>query len=305
MRLVVNNQEIKYTSLDWSGSKYNAARQISYTYPSNLYYSVVAGNTVTLFDGTTKLFQGTVFIKEKNHKSNEMSITAYDPLIYFLQSEGAYNFKTTTLGTVVKRVAADVKVPVGNIADSGTSIKLEPMISENLYEVLMTACKEAKKKTKKVYMPVIENGKLSIIVAGQKVSNFDLLNGINLKDSTYSESIENVKNKIIIVDENGAKIGQVTGEGLTTWGTFQGVYQKEDGKNATTEAKELLHGLDREASIEALGNTKCISGKAVSVKDPITNLTGLFYIDEDTHTWQNGQYSMSLQLNFKNVEENE
>jgi hypothetical protein len=305
MKLVVNKQEIKCSSLEWSGSKFNAARKVSFTYLSKFAYAINQGSLVTLYDGNAEVFQGFVFRKENSHRSGMISVLAYEPLIYLLNSSGSFNFKLTTLGAVVNKVAADVKVPVGSVVDAAVGIKLEPMIGVNLYEVLLTAFKEAKKKTNKIYLPSITKGKLSIITSGSPVQNFNLANKSNLLNSVYTESIESVKNKIIIVDDDGKKLGEVTGEGLSTWGTFQDVYKKESGKNSNTEAKLMLHGLDREASIEALGNTKCISGRAVTVSDPINNLKGLFYIDEDVHIWESGKYTMNLELNFKNIEEDD
>ncbi|MCM3599397.1 hypothetical protein M3175_01535 [Robertmurraya korlensis] len=300
MKLYVGKQQIHHTDLTWSGSKYNAARSLEFSVPSNLPYQVSQGQAVSLVDGKTTLFSGYLFKKELSYSSKAISFLAYDPMVYILKSSGSYNFTKTTLGAVVRKVAADLGIPVGSIVDSGIGITLEAEISINCYQMLLSACKEAKKSTKRIYLPVIQSGKLSIIAAGQEVSNFRLANKENITDSTYSETIENVINKVLIVDDKGNRIGQVTGEGLNTWGIFQDVYEKQEDKNATTEAKKLLHGMDREASLECLGDVRCISGRAVRIRDPYTGLSGLFYIDEDTHTWSNGNHTMSLTLNFKN-----
>jgi hypothetical protein len=299
MRLLVNKQVIPFTTLEWSGSKYNAARRLEIAYPSILSFNFNQGNSVKLFDDETELFSGYMFRKIRSHQSDEMSLLAYDPMIYVLKSSGSYNFKTTTLGNVLTKVAADLGIPLGPIVDRNTNITLEPQLSENCYEVILEACRQAKKKTNKIYLPKIIDGRLSLVAAGEVVKNLELANGVNLLDSTYSETIENVVNKVVIIDDKGKRIGQVSGEGLKTWGTFQEVYEKEDKKNAMDEAKKLLHGLDREASVEALGDVRCISGKAITIKDP-SNFKGLFYIDEDSHRWENGNYTMSLTLNFKN-----
>jgi plasmid maintenance system antidote protein VapI len=299
MRLLVNKQETPFTSLEWSGSKYNAARRLEFSYPSNLSFNLNQGSAVELYDGDTELFSGFLFRKSRSHQNNEISLLSYDPMIYVLKSSGSYNFKTTTIGNVFTKVAADLGIPLGHIEDSGTLITLEPQLNQNCYEVILEPCRQVKKKTNKIYLPKIIGGKLSLITAGEVVKKLELANSVNLLDSTYSETIENVVNKVIITDDKGKRIGQVTGEGLNTWGTFQSVYEKEDKKNPSAEAKLLLHGLDREASVEALGDIRCISGKAVVIKDP-SNLKGLFYIDEDTHRWENGQHTMNLTLNFKN-----
>ena len=43
------------------------------------------------------------------------------------------------------------------------------------------------------------------------------------------------------------------------------------------------------------------AGNGVEVYDKATGLNGLFWIDSDTHTWENGTHIMSLELNFKNI----
>lgn len=301
MYLYINGQKINFTNLQWSGSKYNAARQIVAGYPSDLAYKFKQGNTVIVKEDKKEIFKGHVFRVDKSYKSNEITVTAYNPMIYFLNSSGVFNVKSTTVGAYIRKIASNVGVPVGSLADSSKTIKLEPQLSGiNLYEAIMEGYREVKKQTKKNYIPTIEKGKLVIDTAGEVVKDLELRNEINLLDTTYSETIENVINKVLIVDDKGKKIGQVTGSGLNDWGIFQDVYSKEDGKNPTTEAKKLLHGLDREVTVEALGDIRCISGKAVRVKDLDTGINGLFYIDEDTHTWSGNNHTMSLTLNYKN-----
>lgn len=37
------------------------------------------------------------------------------------------------------------------------------------------------------------------------------------------------------------------------------------------------------------------------MQDGATGLSGIFWIDSDTHTWENGTHIMNLELNFKNI----
>jgi cell wall-associated NlpC family hydrolase len=53
--------------------------------------------------------------------------------------------------------------------------------------------------------------------------------------------------------------------------------------------------------LSGFGDTTCITGHGVQVKDTHTGLVGLFYIDSDTHTWEGGNYTIDLELNFKNI----
>jgi hypothetical protein len=51
-------------------------------------------------------------------------------------------------------------------------------------------------------------------------------------------------------------------------------------------------------SWSGLGDTRAISGKAICVKAPQLDVNKVLYIDSDTHTWQNGSYTMQLTLKY-------
>ena len=109
-------------------------------------------------------------------------------------------------------------------------------------------------------------------------------------------------NKVIIVDENGNKKSEVKNDDwLNTYGLFQEVYKQEENKDANSEAKAMLNGIEQSCSLSGFGDTTCTTGHGVQVKDTNTGLVGLFYIDSDTHTWEGGSYTIDLELNFKNI----
>ena len=53
--------------------------------------------------------------------------------------------------------------------------------------------------------------------------------------------------------------------------------------------------------METLGDIRLISGNAVKLRDTGSGVTGLFWIESDTHTWKNGQYYCKAKLNFRNL----
>ena len=74
-----------------------------------------------------------------------------------------------------------------------------------------------------------------------------------------------------------------------------------DLESARKEAKKKLNDRERSASLDGYGDTTCITGYGVTVTDSSTGLKGLFYIDTDSHTWENGEYKIALNLNYKNL----
>jgi 3D (Asp-Asp-Asp) domain-containing protein len=109
-------------------------------------------------------------------------------------------------------------------------------------------------------------------------------------------------NKVLIVDDNGNKVSEVKNdEWLKTYGLFQDVYKLQEDKDSNAEAKAMLKDIEQTCSLTGFGDTTCITGYGVQVKDTHTGLVGLFYIDSDTHTWEGGNYTIDLELNFKNI----
>ena len=306
MKVIHKNKDITQliTNTNWSGDYKQAARTLDFSvavHPHDYYLptvTILMGDMVKLLDDDDEeLFQGYVFFKEKSISSNEMTITAYDGLIYMLKSKGTYNFKNITPGAITRRLCSEFGIPVGNIIEGSPISRI--FNRESIYNIIMTAYTLESKKTGKLYMPKMEDGKLNIIEKGRTIIKYVLDGKTSITDSTYSESIENSINRVKIYDEEGENLGEVSLSGVP--GVLQDVYTKEEGINPNTGARTILKGMERTAKIEALGNFNCITGNAVRIKEPYTGLTGLFYIDTDRHEFREGQHIMTLGLSFQNM----
>ena len=85
--------------------------------------------------------------------------------------------------------------------------------------------------------------------------------------------------------------------------TDQHILTQRDGEDAGAEAQAYLedNGLQQTMTVECLGDPELISGSAVLLRANTTGVTGLCWIDSDTHTWKNGQYFCRLSLNFRSL----
>lgn len=291
------------TSITWSGDYKQASRQVELsiaTSPTDFYLPklhIAMEDFIIIFMDNKEIFQGFVFSKEKSINGNEMTVTIYDGLIYLLKSKGTYNIKKMTPNAITQKVCSDLGVPVGSLEGGGPLSRL--FEGEIAYKIIMTAYTIESNKTGKLYMPRMDNGKLNVIQKGSTISKFVLDAKTTMINSTYGESIEDSINKVKMYDETGKHIGEVTLPGMS--GILQDIYKKEKGQDANSGARGLLKGVEKTASIEAIGSMDCIAGNAVVIKEPYTGLSGLFYIDTDGHTFLNGQHTMSLGLSFKNI----
>lgn len=305
MKIIHKNKDITelVDKVNWSGDSKQVARvlNIGVLNSSNKNIPKVnfkMGDTIFLKDDKDKeYFRGFVFSKEKSIQNSIMSITAYDGLIYLLKSNGTYNFKKMTPGGITRKMCSDFNIQAGSIIEGKAINRI--FDNESIYNIIMTAYTLESDRTKKQYMPIMDKGKLNIIEKGKKMAKYELDPKTTVTNATYGESIENSINRVKIYNEDNKYIGEVKLDGVP--GILQDIYKQEKGEDANQRAKAMLRGVEKTASIEALGDFDCITGNSVVIKEPITGLSGLFFIENDEHTFENGQHFMKLGLAFKNV----
>ena len=59
--------------------------------------------------------------------------------------------------------------------------------------------------------------------------------------------------------------------------------------------------VEQTVAVEVTGNPALVAGQAVVVRETSARVSGLFWIDADTHTWKGGDYVTKLDLNFRNL----
>jgi hypothetical protein len=75
----------------------------------------------------------------------------------------------------------------------------------------------------------------------------------------------------------------------------------DDKDDYQLKAGKTLRGVERKISVTNFGSYEYRTGRKVTVTEPYTGLTGVFFIDEDQHNWKNGIYTNKLTLNFQNI----
>ena len=309
--LIQNHKETDITSyvstINWSGSKAEAARKLEISMVNSIkdVYTVDCyiknGSMLKLIENQQIIFEGFVFFNEKSSGSSVVTVTAYDRLIYMLKSKASYNIKNESAEQITDKICKHFQIPIGKLAK--TNVKQSFVADgKTLYDIMMKAYTEAAKTTMKKYMPKMNKGKLDIIEIGEKLCSQALTDATNITNCGYSETASNMVNRVKIYDDKGKVIDTVeNADWVKRYGVLQAVYRVEKDKNEVAMAKEMLQDVQKDISVSALGSTECVAGNSVQVKDQATGLTGLFYIDQDSHTWQNGQHMMNLKLNFKKI----
>lgn len=298
-------------STTWGGSIEQAAREATITVlnaPNDssitkLKLNIAPGDILKLYEGDTLIFYGEVQTSEKRDEIGTVSYKARDLLDHLLRINHKQKFKNKTAETITKELCKKYGITTGSIAATKKVIKKLIIDDSSLYDIIMTAYTKASKSTGKKYMTYMSGKKLCVKVKGTTVSNYELDEYKNLSEASYEETIENMVDQVKIYNDKGKQVGIAKNAAhIKRYGIYQSIYTKEKGVNAQTAAKNMLNGIEKKVNVSTIdGNIKCISGNAVKVTDAATGLKGIFWIQNDSHTWEGGRHTMSLELSFKNI----
>ena len=294
----------------WKGSASEAARSVDFDYINAPYDNTVnlpgiaTGDYISLEDVKEgEIFFGQIFGIEKSSQTGTISFTAYDMMKHLLESTGQYNFKNLTAEAIVAQVCADIQVPIRHLHPTGVNISSMICDKMKMYDIVMAAYTRAHRITGDKYFAMIYKRGLGVYKTEWAVKGFTLSENSNIFASSISETMDEIKNKILIFDDKGKQIGEVKDdESLKKFGAFQEIYSKEDGVDPTTGANNLLKITPSQSiKISAIGDINCLSCYFVEVKDTTTGLSGKYWISSDTHTFENDTYKMELELKFDSL----
>lgn len=297
------------SSISWGGSRSEVARKlelkvVNAPLDDNITpITIDLADPVYLFedDGKTELFRGFVTEREASSVQGVVTYVAYDLLFYTLKSKATYNFSSKTAETITTMVCNDMEIPIGSLASTGLSQKL---IVQNvsIYEIIMQAYTQAYQKNGVSYRVTAKKGTLNVEEMGKIVCEIELTEDSNITSSQYKETLTNMVNKVRIYDGEGNPAGVVQNDAdVKKYGIFQQVYTKEEGKDPTTTAKSMFKSVEKTFTLNCVNCNGAVTGAGAVVRDSSTGLSGVVWIDADTHTWNNGVATMSLTVTLKQI----
>lgn len=292
----------------WGGDIRQAARklEVNFAFGRDYYlpkYDIPLGTMLILKSDTGEILRGVVFDRRKNTDGSYTAIS-YDHMIYLLKSKGTYIFRKMTADAIIKKLCADFSIPVGNIPSTGIVLSKLILRDMPIYDMCLVALTETMKRNGKKYVLRMREGKLHVIEKAKQTVRWMITEGSNLIQASYSENINDMKNRILIVGDKDQVLARVEDANLIKqYGVLQELKREDNIKTgeAMTMAKNMLKELgrvSREASITCLGLDDVEAGTVIEVKETLTGLVGTFYVDTDDHTVENGQHTMSLKLNW-------
>ncbi|MED0680332.1 D-Ala-D-Ala carboxypeptidase family metallohydrolase [Aneurinibacillus thermoaerophilus] len=267
--------------------------------------SVESGNIVTLYINQKLWFLGFVF-EWKNTSDSKKEVTAYDPIKYFLKDKDDFAFVKKTPTQVIQFLCNKYGVKIGNIVNIPIVFPtLYFRGDKNLYEVIITVLTEAKKKTGQKYWVRFDNG-LQVFekVPPQKV----IVLGSGLESSEYGESIEEMYNRVRIVNrENNISVVAEDKTSQAKYGMMTTLeeYGAKTKAEALAYAKKKLAEMNKVAKtmsithVHGLGEQRFWCGDYVYVADPtVTIAANGYYFKKVSYEIHRNYVRLSGELSF-------
>ena len=316
---LTKNKEITnyITSCQWGGSLECAARtvdfSIAYTTPKkdpsfpNLQIELGDRVQMRFIDKNSnefKLFEGNVFLRNRNSEGYTMDFKAFDNMIYLAKSEVQMKFSNMPAADIIRKVCSELNITVGSIHEDFNiqcDFIADGMTGTEVINKCIERCESQHGWRYKAVMVPNDKGEqvLNVVRAdgSDTVANFKIGDTTNLMGAKHGDSIEDMVNQVAIVNDNGDITGYIKlEEEIKKYGLFQKVYKYNQKENTETAAKLLLQKVKEHSSLSALGNIQCVSGYVVEVEEE--QIKGKFMIMSDSHRIENGQHYMELTLDY-------
>ena len=299
MRIVVNDKDITNICVNatWSGDIDERSRSLNFTYLYNPKISmplvkVEIGDSINLFDDKNRLlYVGVVTEVVSSLSGSDVSVTSRDVLWYLGKNKVAGVY-TGSAETIARKILDEFGIPVGNLESVAVDKTVISTGDKTIYKAISEAYGED-------YYIVALGEKVEVRKKGSEV--VAVLSGkANLIDASYKKSMEDMVNRVIVLNDDNGKVFEISAEENLKYGILQEVIKAEKDKDVSVSAKEKLVGVKDDSTITATGNFDVISGKAVIIQDTSNGFTGKFLVTSDSHNFSGGEHTMNLTVEVLN-----
>ena len=297
------------SQVTWSGDKRRAARTLSYRLavsqldPNLPAVECPVGAVTCLWDDDgSPLFLGDVVTRTLSDSSPTALITAHDRGRLLAGNDGTLKVRRETPETAVRRLCQEYGIPVGTLAATGVPVTRK-FSGVDLWSIVTTLYTLASQQTGKQYLARFEWDALAVRERSDTDRSLVIRPRSNLLTSSTTESIEDMVNSVGIYDRDGTRLSTVRDQdAVDLYGLLeQHITQGEEDARAEAEALLRDHGFTQTVTVTCLGNTALTTGRTVVVRQSVTGLSGVLWIESDKHVWDRGNYTTQLTLSLRNV----
>ena len=237
-------EPIVLDDVQWETARLGEPGRLTFTVVKDNIISFEEGNEVNLFVDGKRLFFGYVFSKSRN-KDHHIKVVAYDQLRYF-KNKDIYVYTNKTASELLKMVAGDFGLRVGNVEDTRYKIAQRVEDGQTLFDIVQNALDLTLASTDQLYVLYDDAGKITL----KNIQNMKLQTVIDqetAEDFDYTSSIDGeTYNYIKLVyesDKEGKRLVPAIAkdqEHVNQWGVLQYYEKVNDETNMQARANSLL-----------------------------------------------------------------
>lgn len=297
----------------WKGRKGSSSRTLAVTLIDDDGYKharsgidVEQGHQcIFSYDGT-ELFRGIIMSQTQSNQKN-LQFTAYDNGIYLANNKDTFCYENKTASDVFRDCCTRFGLPMGEVASCSYKIPELTKSKTTAFDAIADALSLDFDATGIRHYVASSKGKLSLLTRRENILQWVIEVGQNITSYSYSRSIEDIKTRVKMVSKEGTTVAEKSNSELEKKiGIFQEIDQPDESLT-TAQVNDLIESImeekgtpERTLSVEAMGIAEVISGIGVYIIIPELEISRTFYVDEDTHTFEDNKHTMSLKLNYAN-----
>ncbi|WP_067843588.1 XkdQ/YqbQ family protein [Amphibacillus sediminis] len=269
-------------------------------------FKIENGNIVRFKYQGHHVFYGFIF-SVNGGKSEDIQVKAYDQIRY-LQAADTYVFSNITASQVIRRIAGDFGLNLGQIDDTGYRIPSLVGDAEKLLDIICKALDLTLINANRHYIMFDNFGALTVRNTADMILPFMIGDESLLYDYSFERSInDETYNRIKLVRDNkdtGKRDVYISQDSanIAKWGQLQ-LYEKLDENQNPAQIKELLNTLmtlrnkeTEKIKLEAIGDIRVRAGCYLPVIIKDYGINQPFLIDDCTHSFNGREHTMSLEL---------
>lgn len=296
------------TTITWKTERTGSPGQLNFTVVKAGDLSYTEGDTVRFSVDGQLQFYGWVFTKSKN-RWGEIETTCYDRLRY-LKAVQPYAFYAQKAGDMIRQIAADFQLSVGDIADTGYPIPSFIKEEETCLDLIGEAVQQTLLATGDIYVFYDDGNGLALRRPEDMISNVIIGEKSYLTDYAYKTDIDKQTYNSIKLARPNEETGKAdifiaeSSENIAQWGLLQ-LYQTVDGDVNDAQVKaqaaaslEYYNRRMRTIRVSAMGVPGLRAGQMVLMKAPglgDLNLDRYVLLESVTHTWENDIHTMEFE----------
>lgn len=292
-------------SITWETKRKGKAGKCSFKLLPDRHLKIEEGNAIRVDVSGQPIFFGFIFERSWN-SDGQMKVTAYDQLRY-LKNKDSYVYEAKTASEVIRMIAADFQLQVGELENTGYVIESRVMKDKTLFDIILDALDLTMIYTGNIFVFYDDAGKLTL----KNTGNMKL--GVTINDRTaqdydYKISIDrDTYNQIKLYRDNEeSKKRDVFmtkhTENINKWGILQRSESIDKGISGQEVAEHYLalyNRPTRSLSVKgAFGDIRVRAGCLLPVFLDVQEmqLKNNLLIEAVTHTIDQGIHTMDLTL---------